>query len=391
MYRKVYLLTNWFEPDPNPLTLGAISVERESQDDDEISLVEMLKRLRSFVSTTVSQRRLFRLPLMLCVAFGFLIAFGSTEEYSAYSRLVPYRSGGGTPGLSGLATLAGVRLPTNSGTDIVITTDLYPEVASTFDFQASVALTPVVFSGSDSLIAAANYFTRHRRASLVGAAIKYIVGLPQSLLSVRDSVPVESLTSRRTAPPKGPKRVDPEFRSVVLEVGRRIRVNVDKRTGIISIYATMPDPVAAADLARATSERLMETVMAYEVRKADEQLRYVDQQYWQSKIRYDSAQRALAEFMDRNRALVSATAQIESSRLKRDEEIAFDVFQQFVREREQARIKRNQDTPVFTVLEQPTVPTERSSPRRTQILLMSIVIGLVAGVGRVWWRSLKVL
>ena len=64
----------------------------------------------------------------------------------------------------------------------------------------------------------------------------------------------------------------------------------------------------------------------------------------------------------------------------------FSVYQQLSGELQLARIKKNQDTPVFTVLEQVTVPNQRSSPNRTRILFMAIVIGLAVGLGRILYE-----
>ena len=148
----------------------------------------------------------------------------------------------------------------------------------------------------------------------------------------------------------------------------------------------MPDPYAAADLVRVTSNQLMERIIDYESRKAGEQFLYVQRLVGQARERYERSQRELALYNDRNRSLVTATSQIDRDRLQRDYQMAFDVYQEVSRELEQARIKMNQDTPVFTVLEQVAVPTERDSPRRSRITALSLVIGLLIGVGVIAFR-----
>lgn len=132
----------------------------------------------------------------------------------------------------------------------------------------------------------------------------------------------------------------------------------------------------------------MSRLIEYESNKAAEQLRFIEEQAAQSKQRLDRVQREMALLSDRSRGTVSATAQLESQRLQREYNLAFDVYRQFATELEQARIKKAQDTPVFTVLEHVVVPDTRSSPRRGRILLGSAVLGLLGSVVVVATRRL---
>jgi len=148
----------------------------------------------------------------------------------------------------------------------------------------------------------------------------------------------------------------------------------------------MPDRFAAADLVQTASQRLMQRIINYENRKAAEQLAFVAEQHKLSKQRYETAQRALAEYQDRNRSLVGAVAQVQKERLQGEYDIAFQVFQKFSLELEQARIKKNQDTPVFTVLERVAVPNVRTKPQRATIVVIAMMLGVLWGIAEVFVR-----
>jgi len=77
--------------------------------------------------------------------------------------------------------------------------------------------------------------------------------------------------------------------------------------------------------------------------------------------------------------LVSAVAAIERERLQREKDVAYQVVQELTTALEQARIKKHQDTPVFTVLEHVVVPNQHSRPKRTVILLLAGVVGVAFG------------
>ncbi|MFN0097612.1 MAG: GNVR domain-containing protein [Gemmatimonadaceae bacterium] len=357
--------------------------------DQPIGLAELVAELRLLAQAVWAERRSVLRLMSVTLAIGLFVALGSGEEYSAKTRILPYRSGvGSVGGLSGLAGLAGIRLPAGTG-DQTITADLYPEVAKSQDFRIAVAETPVYFSSLGRSASTVEYFRDLRKTPITEWIATYTLGLPGEVASLlRPSsagAPVRVPTTDSV-----PRLVsyDRKYLKLVKRLDKRLAIAIDKRTSVITISGQMPDPYAAADLVRVTSDQLMEYIIDYESRKAGEQFRFVNEQFQQAKVRYEASQRALASFADRNRVLMSATAQIDRDRLQRDFDLAFEVYQQFSRELEQARIKMNQDTPVFTVLEQVSVPTDRTSPRRAQIVLMALFIGALIGVGRIGLRQL---
>ena len=356
--------------------------------DDEISLVELFDRAKSVLRRLVRERRLLYLPMASAAAIGLFIAFASASEYSATVRLVPYRGGSSAGGIAGLAGLAGIRLQTGASGDVVITYNLYSELARGLDFRIAVAETPLMFAQPIGPISAAEYFRKYHRPSVLDLVKRYSVGLPSQLLNRLQPASPRYRPAARTDS-LAPRRIDPGYRGLVDGIGSRIAIWVDDKSGIISVDATMPDPVAAASLAQNTADHLTRTIIAYEVRKMDAQLRFIEAQLKEVRGRYDVAQRDLARFVDRNRQLNTATSQIERTRLEREAQLAFEVNQQLAREREQAIIKRNQDTPALTTLDRATVPNARSTPRRRFIMVASLLLGGLVGLVRVGLTALR--
>ena len=237
------------------------------------------------------------------------------------------------------------------------------------------------------------YFRDIRRPALTEIIASYSIGLPGRLLSaVNTGGGKEADEPKRnpqaTAESTVVRKYDQSYLLLVGKLASRLSVSMDKKTGILVISGKMPDRYAAADLVRVSADRLMQRIIEYESQKAGQNFRFVNEQYLQAKGRYERAQRELASFSDRNRALMSATSQIDRDRLQREYDIAFEVYQQFSRELEQARIKMNQDTPVFTVLDQVTVPNIKASPNRPRIVFFALFIGFLAGVIPVGLRHL---
>ena len=353
-----------------------------------MSLAELFAELRAFAWTVWGERRMIVRVMAVAGLVGLFLAFAGGEEYTARTRVLPYRSGvAGLGGLSNLAGIAGIRLPAGSS-DQTITADLYPEVAKSQDFKIALAETPIRFTSVSRSVSTIQYFREIYDRPLTELLTTYTIGLPGEVLAaIRSARPAAGrLPASDSAPPLA--SYDLKYMKLVRRLDQRLGVSIDKRTSIITITGEMPDPYAAADLVRVASDLLMARIIDYESRKAGEQFRFISDQLAQAKIRYEQAQRELAAFNDRNRALISATSQIERDRLQREYDLAFEVYQQLSRDLEQARIKMKQDTPAFTILEQVTVPVERSSPRRGQLLLMSVFLGAVAGIGRVGLQRL---
>jgi uncharacterized protein involved in exopolysaccharide biosynthesis len=356
----------------------------EPQDSD-FSVSELVRELFAFGEAVWLERRRVWRALAVAVPVGLVFAFGCTEEFAASTKLLPYRSGPSTGGLSSLANIAGVRLPTGLD-DQTITADLYPVIAHTLDFQLSVAETPLRFAATNERIPMVQYLREHR--SVVGNVGSFLSSVRSAIGSALGGAPRRGPATASDSGGSPLRAYDREYLRLVRELDDRLVVRFDRKTSVISITGEMPDPYAAADLVQTASQLLMQRIIEYEARKAGEQLRFIEGQYRQSRTRYDEAQRNLAEFEDRNRMLVSAVAQIQRERLQREKDVAYQVVQQLTTELEQARIKEHQDTPVFTVIEHVTVPNEHSSPKRSVILLLAVFLGVAFVALRILWARL---
>ena len=337
---------------------------------------ELVRELLAFGEAVWLDRRRMRRALAITLPVGLVLAFGCQEEFTASTELLPYRSGLSTGGLSSLANLAGIRLPTGVA-DQTITADLYPVIAHTLDFQLSVAETPLRFAATNQRVSMVRYLREHR--GVVGKAGAFLSGVRNAVGSALLGGPRRGPVTANDSGGSPLQAYDREYLNLVRQLDERLVVRYDRRTSVISITGEMPDPYAAADLVQTGSQLLMERIIDYEARKAGEQLQFIEGQYRQSRTRYDEAQRNLAVFEDRNRMLVSAVAAIERERLQREKDVAYQVVQELTTALEQARIKKQQDTPVFTVLEHVVVPNQHSRPKRTVILLLAGVVGVAFG------------
>ena len=121
--------------------------------------------------------------------------------------------------------------------------------------------------------------------------------------------------------------------------------------------------------------------------KARDNLTFVNERFDEAQAELQAAEERLAAFNDRNRDIQSARLRTERDRLQRQVRFAADLYSEFQTQRTQAEIELQRSQPVITILEAPTPPLKRSAPQRTLIVLLSVILGGLIGVGGAFVRT----
>lgn len=312
--------------------------------------------------------------------FGIVMAFGSKVEYEALCKLMPESQEGLKPNLGGLGSLAGIAgINLEMGSSGALTPKLYPQVAHSVPFLLKVLDEPIHFSKHDTVTTSYNYFNEIDRPSFVSYIFKYTIGLPgQIRMLFTRSNPVYQIDKKEDQ--NDVIRLSKEDHNLLNGFRTKISVEVDNTTGIIKIAATMPDPVAAAEITKLCVDVLTEYITSYKTEKAKRNLLFIQERFSESKIKFEVSQKKLADFNDRNINVITSTAKTESQRLQNEYNINFEVYKGLATQLEQAKIKVKEETPVFTILEPVRVPVYKSNPNRKLIAAISISLGLLVGM-----------
>jgi uncharacterized protein involved in exopolysaccharide biosynthesis len=101
----------------------------------------------------------------------------------------------------------------------------------------------------------------------------------------------------------------------------------------------------------------------------------------------------LARYRDKNKNILTAADRTKMERLESEYQISFAVFIELAKQLENSKIQVKEETPVFSIIEPISVPTERFKPKRKQILFLWIFIGVIISVcrifGRVYFEKVK--
>ena len=383
------------EIEPQPAT-PLRTASAASLDEDEIDLAELARQLWA-------RRRVVWITTAVVFLIGLLVALVSPEEYEASVVLMPQSSdasGGIGSGLlrqfSGLASLG--LGGASGGSGGTLSPDLYPEITRSTPFFLDIMDEEMYFATLDTTVSFAQYFGEIERPGLLDYLKMYTVGLPRLLINLpirfvnlfRDAPTTPALvqsptvdTTATDTPVRAPLRLTGRQRSVMGKLRGRITTTIEENN-TVKIAVEMPDPLVAAEATDMATGYLTNYILEYRTEKAQQDLRFIQAQYDDKKTQYNAIQRRLARFRDRNMNIISETALIEQEQLEAENQLAQGLYESLAQQLEQAKIKVQEETPVFKVLEPIQVPLSPSSPNRELILILSLFVGVFLGLGIVF-------
>ena len=351
-----------------------ISKLNTANNDDEIDLLALAKTLWDARKTIIKITALF-------MVVGLFVAILTPKEFTASSVMVPQTAGSksGLGNLSGLAAMAGINLGgLSSGSDL--SPKLYPQIVSSIPFQLELMNTKFKFESLPDSVTLYDYFTKHQKPSVIGAITKYSIGLPGVIMGAIKGEPKNEI---HAAIPGAPVQMTLKQAKVKKELAKLIGITVNDKDGYISLSGTMPEAVAAAEVAQVTQKLLQKYIIEFKIAKAQNTHDFVQGRYHEAREGYLNAQEKLASFRDRNKNVATAMAKTEEERLTGEFNLAYSVYSELAKQLEQVKLQLKEETPVFTIIEPVTVPTEKSKPKRPMILMIWTFLGAILGVGYV--------
>ena len=261
--------------------------------------------------------------------------------------------------------------------------NVYPKILSSVPFQKELMQTEIKFEDYEQPVRLLDYYTgeEYRKFSLLGTIKKYTIGLPGLILGALSKE--EAIPGLPDSASSGIQSLSKEEDDCMKILANLVTLTVNDKEGYITLSASMPEPVAAAQLAYKVQVLLQKYVTEFKIEKARANLEFIEERYADAKSEFERKQEELAEFRDANRNFASAVAKTTEERLSNEYAVVLGVYSELAKQREQANIQVKEDTPIFAVVEPVTVPTERSKPKRALICVAFTFLGGFCGVGLV--------
>lgn len=336
-------------------------IKNNYQTEIEVSLSD----IRQFIKKN-------RLKIIIGGVIGLLIgalyAFSKPNLFKVEVTVMPEIQGRNANGLSAVSAFAGLGLDNSSSPD-AIRPDLYPNVLQSVPFAMNMLNQKVYSKKLNTETTLEEFINRTSSVSFLDKLLGFftIKDDDSSKPSLKNNIQAIQLTKAQDG--------------LVKAVQGSVTSTFDKKTGILTITATEPDPIVAATVAQLSLNYLTTYITAYRTDKARKRVLFLNNQVREAKERYQTAEYTLSNYRDRNRGLYLNTAKLDEQRLQADYLLQQSVYSDLAKQLEQAKIKIEEDTPTFKTLEPPTVPLRKSEPKRTLIMLGCSVAGAIIALG----------
>ena len=145
----------------------------------------------------------------------------------------------------------------------------------------------------------------------------------------------------------------------------------------MTISANMPESEYAAYAAINARNILQKIIINNKIKSAKQNLEFSEEQLKSKKIEFDEIQNKLGYFNDSNLNIVTSSIINERKKLEAEFQIINAVMVELSKQVEQNKLQVSKDTPVFSIIKEASMPVLRSSPKRTQMVLIFGFIGFI--------------
>jgi len=350
--------------------------------DDEIDLGALFR-------TIWNGRKTVYYSIGFCALVGLIVAIVSPVKYTASATLLPSSEDNTASmgGLSSLAGLAGINIGSMLGNNTNISPELYPQVIQSVPYLIDLMHVKLVWEDYPDSLSIYEKSKIDNEAGIGNVIYNYTLGLPwtikNTILPCKKEVDFTSLGISSDFY----NLSEADYR-LLKSLRRIVSLEVDNKTGLVTLAVTMEEPLQTAQLAVAATKLLQKHVVDYKIQKAVDNLNFIQGRYNEAKLVYENTQQDFFEYKDLNRNIVSERVDPQYQHLSDAFDITSSVYKGLSQQLEQAKIAVKQATPVFKILEPVVVPIERSAPRRSLILIICCFLGSIFGVAIVLSNSI---
>jgi uncharacterized protein involved in exopolysaccharide biosynthesis len=342
--------------------------------EEEIDLMEIVKKIwaqRKFVLTVCG----------VGLLIGIVVAMSIPKEYTTTAILAPEAGGGGQGGMGALAAMAGINL-SSGGDNQEISPDLYPDIVRSTPFLAGLLNIRVVDTKYEIDTTLYNYLKEDQKSPWWSA----ILGLPGSVIGLFSSGEALPVSQEITFAAR-PIKLTGEESGILSNLSGRIGVSVDKKTGVINLSSRMQSPEISAMIADTVVSYLQAYIISYRTQKARQDLTYTQKLHDEAQAQYYQAQVNYAGYQDENFGVVSMRYGTKRERLQNEMTLAYGLYNQMAQQLQMAKVKVQNNTPVYTVIQPPVVPLSATSPKKSMILIGFLFLSFIGACGWVFVKD----
>jgi hypothetical protein len=346
--------------------------ENNFNEEDQIDIIALVKKVWL-------GRKLIIKVSILSFVIGCIVALFSPIVYTSQTTFVPQVSEdkmSSKGGLGNLASLAGINLNQGSSTsDSYLSPFLYSKIANSDEFSLKIIeeklinLNGDVFTFKEYLLSSNNSTS----FDLIGFIKKYTIGLftkNGNKLKRKKIINDYNFIS------------DEEFKLVKI-FKQKFSVVLNEKHGYIEVIASDKDAFISTQLVKIITKNLQARIIELRTNKIKERLEYSKNLYELKQIEFNILQNNVADFKDSNKNISTARFMSELQKLESEYLLQQNILMTLANEFNNNKIKLNKDTPIFSVIDEVSVPNMKSEPKRSLIALYYTFFGILLSFGYV--------
>ena len=171
----------------------------------------------------------------------------------------------------------------------------------------------------------------------------------------------------------------------IVDNNKSIRIN--KKEGFIVLTYSDQDKYVSAQILNEIQQLLQSKIIEFKIQSSKETLAFTQKQYEAKKNELEIIQDEIGIFKDKNQNLTNSLLQNKLERLQSEFSILNSVVTGLANQTEAAKIQVNKDTPVFTIINPVNVPFKKSSPKRSLIVVLFAILGLIYSLYKLFIKN----
>ena len=336
-------------------------------EDDSIDIIAIAKELWK-------ARILIIKAAAISFVIGCIVALISPIIYESQTTFIPQTSDQSSSSinknLGSLASLAGINLNAEaaSSLDNYISPLLYSRIVESEEFSINLLKEELVDLNGDRFSIKDYMLDDSKGFDIIGFIKKYTIGLFTSsdTKEVANSQHLEDYNF-----------ISEEDYGLVKGIKAKFSIEANEKEGYIKVLAYDKDAFISTQLVKLVTKNLQSRIISLRTNKIKEQVDYSKKQYRKKQLEFEILQNNLAEFKDSNKNISTAVFLSELQKLESEYQLQQNILMTLANEYNRNKIKLNKDTPIFSVLDEVSVPNKRSKPKRKQIVLIFVFLGIV--------------
>ena len=333
-------------------------------DEDSIDIAEIVKKIWH-------ERMLISKVVILSFLVGCFVAVLSPVVYTSQTTFVPQVSGDDMSTnnkLGSLASLAGINLDATKVTsDSCLSRLVYTNIIDSEEFSLRLLSEELINSNGDKLTIREYLSSNGSNFNPVGFIKKYTIGL----FSSNETNEINSDLF------KNYNFITNEDFKLLSKFRGKFEIELNSKDGYIKVFATDKNPFISSQIVSKVTKSLQSKIIEIRTNKISERLEFSKEQYELKQAEFDILQKKLAEFKDSNKSISTARFMSELQKLESEYQLQQSILINLASEFNNNKIKLNKDTPIFSVIDEVSVPNQKSKPKRSLIVIVFIFLGLL--------------